>query len=349
MNKKGSAVVILVIIVVILLTIGLFWCYIFSKSKIAPSTTINLQSAASSTILATATRQAVASSSFLFSCPDASTTAYEDSQMGVAFCYPSDLIVTTNSISWPNVSSTKISFWVLHAPSAMTGSATKLGSAPTLFYYLAACDASGANGEDYCVFPTPNEIITGKNQNGFNYIFFRHDIDHSNEGEGYGVVTISQRSAGPSAFIPLVNEKYLMFAVTNSLFQPVGFESLPTSTDVDLKEILNTMSIMPQQYTGVGLTLTTDAFGDIAVYNVIANSPAKAAGIKAGDIITRFNGTSTAEISFDSVTHFLDTTTGTVVLDVRGGGDQTSTPISLTPATLMVSGSDSAAMYEKPF
>ena len=197
------------------------------------------------------------------------------------------------------------------------------------------------------MYPKQDQIVEGRNANGFNYVLFRHDIVFGNEGAT--PKSVYNGNAGPSAFVPLIGQNYLTFALVDSLFQANGFGALPSYVDKDLLTILETVSIMPESYTGVGLTLTNDASGTISVYNVTTGSPAEAAGIQDGGIITGINGTSTASMNLDQVTTILDNATGTVTVNVRESGSQTPTAISLTPATFAVSGSDLGAMYENPF
>lgn len=341
-NKKGSIAVVLVIVVLVLLIIGTVWYYKSHKPLVVQTPAISQSVVTSTKPTNTSTSQQLATlSPFSFSCPQSLTTpltVYENQQMGVAFCYPSDLTVTTNTITWPTVgtSTPQLSFWIL-----------KEGNSSNVFGYLATCDASGAQGDIYCVYPKPNQITEGKNSNGFNYVLFRHNVLSGADGNPNGSIYIG--NAGPSAFIPLIGQNYLAFAIVDSLHQAAGFGALPSYVDKDLLEILNTVAIMPQQYTGVGLTLTTNNLGKISVYNVIANSPALAAGIKDGNIITGINGSSTASMSFDQATGMLNATTETIMLDVQEGSDPTSTVVRLIPATFVVSGSDLGAMYQSPF
>jgi PDZ domain-containing protein len=348
MNKKGSALVILLIIIVVLVVIAAVWYY--ESQKPVTTQTVNPQGIASSTT-PTSTPQP-----FSFSCPQSSTTtltAYENQQAGIAFCYPSDLVVGTNTISWPNsfvpvigpysdpAQKPILRFQIITEPSPILMVGYGPAVQPKLAADITPFEADG-NGADYALLTPKNQITVGNNQNGFHYVTYREDfvLDHDITGTN---LTVWSTSTGPFAFIPLIGQKYLIFTTS-----PVPLP-LPSYVDADLKEILSTVAIMPQQYTGVGLTLTTNASGKIAVYDVIAKSPALAAGIKLGDIITGFNGTSTATMSLDAMTSFLDATTGTVMLDVQEGASQTSIPISLTPTTLTVSGSDLGAMYENPF
>jgi hypothetical protein len=352
MNKKGSTIIIVIAVVVALLVIGAVWYYYASQGS-AVTPTASTQGAASATTPTTTTQHTVDLPAFSFSCPRSATTtltAYDNPAMGIAFCYPSDVVVTTNTITWSasGTQGSQLSFWILHDATARNIAGPESGES-VLFYDLAGCLSSGPHGEDWCAPPSSTaQIVEGKNSNGFNYVLFRHNIDFSSQGEGYGA-TVYQSAVGPSAFIPLIGQNYFAFALVNSLYQGTGFGSLPSNVDKDLLEILDTVSIMPEQYTGVGLTLTSNASGPLSIYNVIANSPAAAAGIKAGNIITQINGSSTTNMSVDAATNILDSATGTVMVGIQEGGSQQPTTISLTPATFAVSGPDLGSIYQKPF
>ena len=339
-SRKWSWLLVLAILIVV---IGAAWYY---GGHQPPSQSQPTNPSSNPGVVGTSTsQQGTIPLRFSFSCPQATTTAYENSEMGIAFCYPSDLTVTTNSISWPNGSGTgtsHISFWILYEPSAMT-LVTNLQGSPKLFYDLADCDASGSNGEDYCVFPTSTQITAGENQNGFNYVLFRHDVVNNRASN------VLNSAGGPSAFIPLIGQNYLVYAEIGSLalHDPNGFVALPSSVDKDLLEILNTVAVMPQKYTGVGLTLA-DATSGITIYNVIKNSPAAAAGIMAGENIVGINGTSTSNMTADDLSSLFAKTTSTVNLSIEHGSEE-PVSISLTAQTFWVSGSDLGATYEKPF
>lgn len=345
MNKRVSVFLVLPVVMVAALVIGGVWWYYTSQEPIA-SQSISIPEMASSTNTTstptTFPQQTIALPPFSFSCPQNSTTtltAYENKQMGIAFCYPSDLIVSTGTIKWPTTGTLtpQISFWIFNDDNSSN-----------VFGYLAACDASGSQGDDYCVPPISTQITEGRNVNGFNYVLFRHDIVFGNEG-GAPPKYIYNNDAGPSAFVPLINQNYLAFAIVDSLYQANGFGALPSYVDKDLLEILNTVSIMPEQYTGVGLTLTSNSSGAISIYNVIANSPAAAQGIKDGEIIVGINGTSTASMNVDQVANILDVSTGTIDLNIQKSRGQAPMTFRLNPETFVVSGSDLAAMYENPF
>jgi hypothetical protein len=345
MNKRGSAVAVLLIIIFVVFVAGGILYYEAHK-HLTTSPVAATQSVVSSSTETTTPEQTVPPA-FSFSCPQSSTTAYEDPQAGIAFCYPSVLTVSTGSITWPSTyvyplgtpqapQHPQISFGITHDsdrslvfPSLSSFGPPGLNSRGGTG--IGGCESSGAY-ELWCAFPKSSQVTYGTNENGFKYVFFRYDMVTS------GDTPVLTTSAGPIAFIPLIQQNYLYFS--DGLFT-----ILPTSTDSDLMEILNSVAIMPQQYTGVGLTLANSSSG-VAVYNVIKNSPAAAAGIQDGNIILAVNTATTTDMDANDATSLLSAATGTIAIEVQQSKGQSPVSFDLTPQTFFVSGSDLGAMYE---
>lgn len=349
--KRGFAYILILVIIAVLI-IGGLWYYKSTRSWTSNTAATPVPGSVMSPRIPQPSTPSNPKPPFSFSCPQGSTTAYEDPQMGVAFCYPADLAVTTGTIIWPNAfvpvigpysdpsQQPALSFGIIHEPFPVSMTGTGPGALqPALAEDIMPWEADGSNGSVYSILMKDNPITEGKNQNNFNYVWYRDDyvLDHYVDGTD---LTVWSTSTGPFGFIPLIGQNYLVF-------YSGGAEPLPSYVDGDFQEILNTVAIMPEQYTGVGLTLV-ESNGAIDIYNVMKDSPAAAAGITAGERVLSVDGTSAASMSVDDVTNVLDTATGTVSLGIQNG-NQAVLQFSLTPATIWVSGSDLAAMYEKPF
>lgn len=67
------------------------------------------------------------------------------------------------------------------------------------------------------------------------------------------------------------------------------------------------------EYDGVGILITSPAFGHIVAAGVVKDSPADKAGIMPGDEITKINDESVSHLSFDQVVDKLSGEPGSFV------------------------------------
>ena len=94
------------------------------------------------------------------------------------------------------------------------------------------------------------------------------------------------------------------------------------------------LSQLSGQVAGIGV-LVSDNGGALVVARVLANSPAEAGGLKAGDEFTAVNGTSTAGMTFDQLAALIRGDPGTqVTVSVVHPGTTASVDITLTRAVV---------------
>ena len=84
-----------------------------------------------------------------------------------------------------------------------------------------------------------------------------------------------------------IDEEELLDAALEAILNKLD----KNSTYIDSEENSNFDKALEGSYTGFGIQITSDENGNIVVYSVFEDSPADAAGIKAGDIITKYNNT----------------------------------------------------------
>ena len=75
----------------------------------------------------------------------------------------------------------------------------------------------------------------------------------------------------------------------NSALEAVLNKLDKNSTYIDSEENSNFDKLLEGSYTGYGIQITNDDNDNIVVYSVFKNSPADDAGIKAGDILVKYN------------------------------------------------------------
>lgn len=90
-------------------------------------------------------------------------------------------------------------------------------------------------------------------------------------------------------------------------------------------------------FSGVGIELGYDAQKHLVVMAPLDGTPAKAAGIQAGDIIVTINGKDTSGITLPDAVNLIRGPNGTKVnLEIYHAGDTKTKPIELTRATIVV-------------
>ena len=236
MDKRGFANIILIVIVAALLGVGGLWYYKMHQ-EVTISLPINEQSVVSTTNILPSGQSTSSPQEFSFSCTQNGTTTmlvFEDLAEGFAFCYPSNLTVSTDTnnmnagthdITWPNAYTDPVSrstvpylsFIVIRSNSS------------SILAALPQCDLSGSRGDYNCNPPNQSQIIKGTSTGYLSFALFRTDFilnDTSN---------VINSSTGPYAFVELNSSTYLIFQAT------VG-ASLPSYVDGDLKEILSTVN-----------------------------------------------------------------------------------------------------------
>jgi hypothetical protein len=225
-NRRGSGAVLVVLCIIILLIAIGIWVYFHRLT----TSTLNTGSLSSSSTSAT--------------CSNASTTHYENQQMGITFCYPSSLIVTTGTIVWPEyyvdiASNTStpthptIGFGVITDASPIISSSSVTGGVPELESNvgLLSCEGFGGKyGNLYAAFPQQSQVITKENQYGLTDYFFRYNIVSTQ-------IPMVTSDAGPFGYIPLQEEKYVYFSVP-------GCTDLPSYVDKNLQTILSSLDVV---------------------------------------------------------------------------------------------------------
>jgi carboxyl-terminal processing protease len=89
-------------------------------------------------------------------------------------------------------------------------------------------------------------------------------------------------------------------------------------------------------FSGIGAELSANSSGDIEVIAPVSGTPAAKAGLKAGDIITSIDGTTTSSMSVDDAVDKIRGNAGTTVsLGILRGGTQTLT-LSITRQNITV-------------
>ena len=83
-----------------------------------------------------------------------------------------------------------------------------------------------------------------------------------------------------------INEEELLDAALEAVLNKLD----KNSTYIDSEENSNFDKALEGSYTGFGIQIASDENNNIVVYSVFKNSPADDAGIKEGDIITKYNG-----------------------------------------------------------
>ncbi len=90
-------------------------------------------------------------------------------------------------------------------------------------------------------------------------------------------------------------------------------------------------------FGGVGMEMNQDASGNIVVSSPLKGSPAAAAGIEAGDIVTSIDGTSTEGMALDTAVELIRGPVGsTVVLGIRRAGESQPLTISIVRQTIQI-------------
>jgi hypothetical protein len=209
------------IVIIVVLIVGALWYYTSIQPMAGQSVDVHNQDAPA------------------LACDSNSSTTlleFEDQAEGFAFCYPSDLVISTDTnnidsgihdMTWPtpykdpvmgNTADPNLSFVVLRSNSSSINTS------------LPRCDLSGASGDYWCVPPPQSQITQGKSIGGLSYTFFRADFEQNN--------TVVGTSSGPYAYVDLGSGSYLVFQA------PVA-AVLPSYVDSDLKEILNMVVTLP--------------------------------------------------------------------------------------------------------
>ena len=86
---------------------------------------------------------------------------------------------------------------------------------------------------------------------------------------------------------------------------------------------------------GVGMGIMQALPDTIVIYGVLEDTPAKEAGLEAGDVIVTINGKPVKEMCFEAIVVALNGTEGMAVsLEVRSKGATTSRSVTLTPRRL---------------
>lgn len=107
---------------------------------------------------------------------------YEDRQMGITFCYSSDVTVTTGTLTWsglytpvvgpykwPDAIHPTLNFKIIEE----TASSSVIGDIGTF-------DTSGATGDSYTRPPRQSQIVMDQSESGLPYKLFREDYVFNN-------------------------------------------------------------------------------------------------------------------------------------------------------------------------
>jgi hypothetical protein len=244
MKQKGSVTIIIVIAIVVLALVGGVWYYASKNSGITQPLPFKGSTP-------TPTSQPIGTPMpFAFSCSQNSTTsliAYENQQMGIAFCYGADLTISTDTsypsfmqIQWPQPAM-DISYGKTGYPVMTFGI---VQTTDTITAWTSSCDFSGPNGEDTCLAPRQSQITEGANSSGLNYVIYSAAFVHNG-------ATIISSNTGPYAYFPFANDDYLIFRAPSAA-------TLPPYVSDDLKTIVNSLVVMPERYTTVNSTASIE-------------------------------------------------------------------------------------------
>ena len=126
-----------------------------------------------------------------------------------------------------------------------------------------------------------------------------------------------------------IDETELMDMVASGYLAGIGDKyssSLTAAQTTELNSEINGKA------TGVGLRVTEYTDGNIYIYQVMATSPAQAAGVQKGDVIIRVGDSAVADLGYREATKLLSGEVGsTVNITVRRGEEEI--PFTLTRAS----------------
>ena len=131
-----------------------------------------------------------------------------------------------------------------------------------------------------------------------------------------------------------VTDQQLLYGAISGMVDSLG--DTGHSTFLTPQEYAAFEASLSDTLAGIGVMLSDNA-GAFTVTKVLTGSPAEAAGVKAGDVITAVDGTTTTGMSMDVLTTKIRGTAGTkVTITVIHTGSTTPVSISITRANITV-------------
>ena len=131
-----------------------------------------------------------------------------------------------------------------------------------------------------------------------------------------------------------VTDQQLLYGSISGMVDSLG--DTGHSTFLTAKEYAAYQASLSDTLAGIGVMLSDNA-GTFTVTKVLTGTPAEAAGVKAGDVITAVDGATTTGMSFDVLTTKIRGTAGTkVTITVIHSGSTTPVSISITRANITV-------------
>ncbi|MFI5258635.1 MAG: S41 family peptidase [Candidatus Limnocylindrales bacterium] len=198
---------------------------------------------------------------------------------------------------------------------------------PQMLVVIAACLIAFSGGMlvDHSVFPNTTSTNGGPGStataNGT-----LQDSSLYNEA----VQIVKQNFVGRSS----VTDQQLLYGSIKGLVDSLG--DTGHSTFLTPQEYQSLQASLSASVAGIGVILSGSS-GAFTVDRVVAGSPAEAAGVKAGDVITAVDGTSTTGLTIDQLSAKVRGTAGTqVTITVLHVGSTTPVDITMTRANITV-------------
>jgi len=211
-------------------------------------------------------------------------------------------------------------------PPAVDAGRRRPSRLPQILVVIAACLISFSGGMlvDHSVFP--NTTSTGGPGSTAAPNGSLQDSSLYNEA----VQIVKQNFVGRSS----VTDQQLLYGSIKGLIDSLG--DTGHSTFLTPQEYQSLQASLSASVAGIGVILS-DTSGAFTVDRVVAGSPAEAAGVKVGDVITAVDGSSTTGLTIDELTAKVRGTAGTkVTITVMHIGSTTPVDLTMTRANINV-------------